>query len=743
MLRNQTRLYESNLSALRQRMPGLAAKVDAFPGQEEVRIFRAKDGGVAYGHVRDGRVVPLTDPATPLTRIRNQLQQHARRLADYTMPVLVVGLCPGNELLAVFDNAENDRTPHAAQPIYVCVDSLPCLYAFLQTWDATRVLAAPRVHFFLEQAVADQVDFLRNHPERPHVFTLISGASDQTLDRIMPPFVALVEERNAEMDRLRAENDAYYDAVDDNALRRIIAGDGSRKPRLLMPTCTWSTFIQHSTRDTAAAFKELGWEVRILRMASMLTPYYLVKQIHTFKPDVFLFIDHLRYEAEEVYPRNMMFVSWIQDEMKHIHCREAGAKIAAYAAARKRDLVVGYTKPLVAGRYGYPEDRLVEFSIPADPRLFHPVALTPEDARRYGCELAFVTNTSMPTEQIVDERIVPRAEPLGVSRAAVEAVHDHLWAQYRAGRTFADRNAFLAELMTFPELAAVFERQTADGDGAPANLARPADAAPDRPRNAARFSPQADEIFQLLYWRLNDAIYRHVVLEWADELGVDLHLYGRGWEQHPRFGKYACGVLEHGDALNKAYNGAKLNLHLNISQGMHQRIWEILAAGRRMLMRDAREREPGEPPLNMMQKLAVALLRHPDAAAAQRALSGILDDPSASALNDWVFRRAYAVARADADPTRTVPGPAPLEERLIARIRDEVLARPDWLLTNWVQVAFTDRAGFEQRLRDAAARPPVGGSRIDPTEEPQAAAAGVERLSQDRGTALTGLTTNG
>ena len=69
----------------------------------------------------------------------------------------------------------------------------------------------------------------------------------------------------------------------------------SRPPRLLMPTCAWSTYVQHSARDTCAAFERLGWETRLLKIEAMLTPYHLVRQINEFKPDVFLFIDHLRF----------------------------------------------------------------------------------------------------------------------------------------------------------------------------------------------------------------------------------------------------------------------------------------------------------------------------------------------------------------------------------------------------------------------------------------------------------------
>ena len=41
-----------------------------------------------------------------------------------------------------------------------------------------------------------------------------------------------------------------------------------------------------------------------------------------------LFIDNLLHEAEELYPRNLMFVTWVQDELPHLQCAEAGRRLA-------------------------------------------------------------------------------------------------------------------------------------------------------------------------------------------------------------------------------------------------------------------------------------------------------------------------------------------------------------------------------------------------------------------------------
>lgn len=582
----------NNLDVMRVRYPALAGRLEAFSGPGEVCVFAARDGGVAYGLRCNGRVVPLTDPDAPIARMREQLERNAAPLGNLEKPVLIVGLYPGEELLCVFDIAARQPEPHARQAIYVCVDSVPCLRAFLETYDASEVIASPRVRFFWHEDAPALVDELRAHPERPHTFTLISGSPNGTLDRVMPPFVALTRERKAETNRLQAENDAYYDGLGDNVLETMIRPDSrgtrnavARNPRLLMPTCSWSTVTQYSARDTAAAFRALGWEVRHLNMEAQLTPYFMAKEINDFKPDVFLFINHLRTEALPAYPRNMMFITWIQDTIPHVHRKttaEAWNKMAI--SPGKRDLLIGYTKQLE--KYGYRKDRLVDMPMIVNPEVFKPRVLTEEQKSRYGCDICFASNISKTTDQIVRTVLVPEFAALQpefiesgsggsapMNELLLMRIHDHLWTQYRAEKTFTTYLSLEEELQKLDGFPCAFGSLCED----------------DR-----------EHVIQSIYWKLNDAIYRQVVLEWLDEMVSEtslhslsrpgsslfrLYLYGNGWDRHPRFAKYHKGTLKHGEELSVAYQAANYCLHLNSMEGSHQRSSEILACGGRLLTR--------------------------------------------------------------------------------------------------------------------------------------------------------------
>ena len=654
--------FDANLAVLREFHPELAAQLDAFKVRDQVKVLQAKDGAVCYAFEQDGRLAPITDPVSPIARLQKQLNEYAQHLADFTRPVLVIGLYPGIEVLRLFDACEAVTTPHCPQPLWLCLDSTICLYGFFCVHDARQLIASPRVRWFWHEEMPAQVNWLREHPEFPHTFTLISGAPDRVLDEILPPLAALCEERAGETERRKTENEQYYTRVNDQELAQVLAGRAGRKPRILMPTCTWSTFIQHSTRDTCAAFERLGWETRTLNMDAMLTPYHLVRQINEFRPDVFLFIDHMRHEAEEVYPRNMMFVTWIQDDMSNLQCKKAGEKLGEYAARGKRDLVVGYVEGLET-KYSFPKDRLVPLLIPADPRIFHPVTLTDADRAKYGCDLAFMTNTSMSSEQVIAQKILPQVEPLGISRAICMQIHDDLWKLYRSGDTLIDRTKFAEWLMRYPEFAAAWNVLHAQ-----------------------------DEILRLFYWRLNDTIYRHVVLEWADELGTDLRLYGRGWEEHPRFAKYARGPLNHSSELNTAYQCARWNLHLNITQGMHQRLWEIIAAGAQPLVR-----APARPSWESAE-LEVAL-RHLTANIREfgeaSPVAFQLDDSYSSAqreaLQNFIFKIAWAQTNGEFA--------SPIEERVGQILTRLVGERLDCQIPDWNSRHFTNRESFAGIIR--------------------------------------------
>ncbi len=113
--------------------------------------------------------------------------------------------------------------------------------------------------------------------------------------------------------------------------------------------------------------------------------------------------------------------------------------------------------------------------------------------------------------------------------------------------------------------------------------------AEERTGIVVRDSAVRDRLMSVYVRPLADRTLRHATLawvaDWADLTGRVVHLYGRGWENHPRFGRYARGVAEHGHHLGRIARHARINLHMGTSLALHQRVLETVGAGGFMLIR--------------------------------------------------------------------------------------------------------------------------------------------------------------
>jgi hypothetical protein len=97
-------------------------------------------------------------------------------------------------------------------------------------------------------------------------------------------------------------------------------------------------------------------------------------------------------------------------------------------------------------------------------------------------------------------------------------------------------------------------------------------------------SAQADDTIARFYIHpLTELIFRQQALGWAADYcearGLRLSLYGRGWERHPRFAKYARGIAENGEQLRAIYQASAVNLQVIGSGAIHTRLLDGLAAG--------------------------------------------------------------------------------------------------------------------------------------------------------------------
>lgn len=559
--------FEKNLSILSSRFPALSEKVKALD-ISKIGISNSADGGMCYAVMNErNEWIPASNYENPIKAAQASLDKMQHRLIGGLSPAVIVGLYPGYILESVFryfQSRLNHNEPF--RHIYIVIDSVHCLAGWLKASDRTAMLEQEELSFHWHENVHEIVELCEKDLQRSHLFIPLSILPENELNKIIAPLAELYLRRKKEEQLWLKENEDYYNTLTDEKLAEIISGKSGRKPRLLMPTHMSSTVVQYSTRDTCKNFEQMGWDTMILKMERDLSPWLIIKYIHDYRPDVMIFINHLRNEHEgmDLYPKNLMFITWIQDAVPLINSKETAErwnaavteKIPETGEARKRDLLIGYVEQV--SKFGYLKERLNPLNMIVDSENFKPRKLTPEHLEKYGCDVCFASNRGKPVARIVEEELYPILAPCGFSKDLLMKMHNHLWRGYRNGKTFITYLDLLRELKTIDEFTEVYDKLKED---------------------------QKSNSLQRIFWILNDAIYRHVVLEWCVESGVKLNLYGKGWSENPYFATYAKGEIAHGDELSIAYQCAKYCLHLNPMEGRHQRLVEIILSGATPLTR--------------------------------------------------------------------------------------------------------------------------------------------------------------
>lgn len=348
-----------------------------------------------------------------------------------------------------------------------------------------------------------------------------------------------------------AEVAKYYDQLDPARLAKIFGGGAGRPPRVLLLTTRFSTVLQYSTRDTAAAFERLGWEARVLIEP---TPFHRVLRsgiaaaLAEFKPDLVFQIDHLRQEHNGLFPERLAFACWIQDHLPHLASREVGARVGV------NDFVLTDAIDTYEAKFAYPRRQCIPLpKLTVEPNLI----LAAEGGR--GGDIVFVSNASRPAD-------VMEAEALrlyGQTPETRELISDccrRITATYGRGES----------LPTYSDVCGVLR-------GALAGL---------------RMSLAADGFDALARWLthpFNDALYRQQALRWAAAVarreGLTLALYGKGWEANPEFAPFARGPVEYGEGLGDVTRRSRINLQVVPYLCLHQRLLDGLMAGGFFLVR--------------------------------------------------------------------------------------------------------------------------------------------------------------
>ncbi|QDU70789.1 CgeB family protein [Mucisphaera calidilacus] len=543
-----------NLKAFRQHHPDAYQRLFSTPPQTRCRIVRQPGGAQAVEQkLPDDRVLLTGLDHTPEQQV-GRIRSEAEELVASTRPIAVLSVRDGHVLdwiarrISEEDVQVVGAAPREISAVYVFESCPEVLVQTLMIHDWHRPgspITSGWFYWFLGPDAVDQYQALTD--QRPMLPTPIGTFSLTAMGAAIGEKLQQVQDaRDAEVRRLEKQVLEHARRCTRESLLDVLGENPSRPPRLLAVTSLFTTVLQYATDDLAEAFRELGWEVEILKEQHRDDRVRYIdtwRRIIRFKPDLIFMIDHNRSEFGDLLPEPIPMVNWIQDHLPSLCNRDAGTKVGP------RDYVLTMSRPTFVERFGYPDRQCIDFG-----KLSRPPQI-PEQEQTDGPDLLYVSNASAHGETLIEQMLAQMAQS--------DLFGDMMIKAARA-------------LMEVYEQGGVIESTQEVG--------RILDAATESEGLRSTNSDARTQLLNLLWLPVNDALYRQQGLVWAadiaDDLGLSMAIYGRGWEDHPRLGRYAKGPVRYGEDLEKLTRSAAINLRLEPYPTLaHQRMIDGLLAG--------------------------------------------------------------------------------------------------------------------------------------------------------------------
>jgi hypothetical protein len=541
-----------------------AAMAQAMSEHQAAQEYLVSSDGLRLQLARrsENGIEVLPNPVPPMAArdIARKLYTNGR----CTEPVMIAGLDHGWLWQTLYQlECETPRTPGHRPPLYFLTRDIERLWLLMHVHDWSGLLSDQRVRLFVgadpvEQCFGSMIE----HPHIPWAKLCVTidpgiwqchsslrqaqaggGTAAASVDSL---WQQAHQHANQRMQQLHRQIEALYAGTDVKAQIRRVRGE---KLRVLGITSYFTTFLKHSMGDWLEALQSLGHETQMCieqadhEIANSIT---IAEQIVQFRPDLIVMIDHYRAEMTGL-PKQVPCVMWVQDNLPNIFSAKAGA------AQGPRDYCLGFGRLHLRDACGYPEKRFMPAQVGVNETRFAPMELSPTDLNDYGCDVSFVSHASTPATVLLTDQL-NRADAAG--KKLLIDIFEQMRAVYDSGRAIT--HARIIQDMVQKSL--VLLRVQLD-------------------------TPTRQMLLDFFTQRINNALFRHQSLTWAADLDINLHLWGRGWDQHPRFARYAREVACNQTQLRAIYQASKINLQITPTGAVHQRLLDGLAAGGFFLMR--------------------------------------------------------------------------------------------------------------------------------------------------------------
>ncbi len=661
-----------------ERVAGVLASRGCVVGDALARWVEA-EGGVEQCLAVDGNVVRFARGAVrlagvePLEDARTVGRDLAERLApldaEHAAPVTIEGLSNPWVAFAILAGAVRYKSGFHRR-VRVVEPSVERVFAAAAVCPGlVGLLGEERVELFVGEGAGDALSAALEERSSFVVAGPVVGSATgagaagrvEAARRSQSAQLAAVRARVMERDRGR---DAAWWAG-----RYGAALSGAGGPlRVLIPTCRFSTYIQHSSRMLAEAFRRAGHGAEVLIEPDDSTNLGNISYLAACErvdPDLIVLVNYPRAERAEAFPAGVPFVCWMQDHMPHLYRRELGRVQGA------RDFLMGHMGYELFARYGYRADRALASPVVVDTGVFHDGPADGALVREHACEIAYVSHQSEAYGAMVERLCAEAKEPSVV--AVIREVSELVTARVEGLAVEP-----IGPLLRRGVLEAV-ERVRGDRD-----------------------QELTSQIFHHAAMPLAERLVRHRTLEWAAELaerrGWRLRVYGRGWAGHPTLARYATGELEHGEALRASYAAAAVHLHPTVRAMSHQRVMECALSGGFPLCTYYAGATPGE------DEVAAMLGLDPDSGrpGPREGTLEFVRAEHAGLMVDAARRQRLGLP---VSATIVVDGARLRRHRSLPLPEGSGMADPTRLFPELSVFTFADRAGFEARVERAIGDP--------------------------------------
>jgi hypothetical protein len=541
--------FSANMEALARRLPEAAETLKGLTPKQVYHIVPIS-GSIQLGVGNGLGVTPLPHTLLPLSA--RELIAKLYPSGSCNQPVMVAGEDMGWLWNGIYQlPCQAAAAPGHRPPLFFLMKDIERLWVILHVHDWRVLLADGRVRLFVGDDCFDR--FRRSLAADagcpwPRLSVRVDPSlwsGSPTLDEILTQARTRTEQgllRYTEQFRL-----AYAGASPESIGARFRSGQGLK---ILGITSRFTTFLQYSMRDWLASFQRLGHQTRLVieeHDHEFCNPQTIARSCAEFQPDLVVIIDHYRRELGGL-PERVPVAMWVQDALPNIFRRQAGA------AQGPLDYCLGFARLRMIHEFGYPADRYMPAIVGCDELRFQRRELSPAEQTEFGCDVSFVSHASATAESLLKTEIDRAGSP--DATRLLRAIFDPLMAVYDAG-------GIVTEPIQIRRMIDLALRQTKTS-------------LPDG---------EMPKLMELFVQRINNALFRHQSLHWLAEMGVNLRLYGRGWENHPQLSRFARGIADNANQLPLIYAASRISLQISPHGAVHQRVMEGLACGGFFLIR--------------------------------------------------------------------------------------------------------------------------------------------------------------